>query len=93
MARRGYAGWNLTIPEFDEMVRVLFTPEEAECSNAMPQGSCLPGAIARATGRSEVEVAAILEGMADKGLIMSFVKERMRESVKEFLHTFGLADA
>ncbi|MDY6917920.1 MAG: 4Fe-4S binding protein [Chloroflexota bacterium] len=78
MARRGHVGWDLSIPEFDEMVRVLFTPEEAGVSNAMPQGSCVPGAIAEAIGRSEVEVTPILEGMADKGLIMSFVKEGTR---------------
>jgi Pyruvate/2-oxoacid:ferredoxin oxidoreductase delta subunit len=78
MAARGNQGWKMDIPEFYEMVKVLFTPEEAECSNAMPLGSCVPGAIAEETGKSEDEVTAILEAMADKGLCMSFVKEGTR---------------
>lgn len=78
MARRDNLGWNMDIPEFYEMVKVLFTPEEAEVSIAMPLGSFPPSAIADETGKSEDEVTAILDAMADKGLCMSFVKEGTR---------------
>ena len=47
MARRDNLGWNMDIPEFYEMVKVLFTPEEAEVSIAMPLGSFPPSAIAK----------------------------------------------
>lgn len=74
MARRGPMVPVMDIPEFYEMARVLFTPEEAEISNAMPRGTFTPGVIAQQTGRSEQEVTAILEAMADKGLCSSVVK-------------------
>ena len=74
MAKRRLGGRSLDIPEYDEMLRVLFTPEEAEIQNAMPAGRFTPDVIAKETGRDEEKVTAILETMADKGLCMSFVR-------------------
>jgi len=74
MAKRGPQMRVLDIPEFYEMARVLFTPEEAEISNAMPPGTFTTNVIAQETGRSEKEVTEILEAMADKGLCSSVVK-------------------
>ncbi|HEY42046.1 MAG TPA: 4Fe-4S binding protein [Dehalococcoidia bacterium] len=75
MARRGRV---TDIPEFYEMARTLFTPEQAEIQNAMPAGRFTPGEIAKETGKSEAGVTAILEAMADKGLCMSFVRDGTR---------------
>ncbi|GAI51869.1 unnamed protein product, partial [marine sediment metagenome] len=68
MARRGGRYPGMDIPEFYELVHELFTPEEAAVSNAMPRGFNPAGAIAKEMGKSEEEVAPILETMADKGL-------------------------
>lgn len=68
MARRGGRYPGMDIPEFYELVHELFTPEEAAISNAMPRGFNPAGAIAKEMGKSEEEVAPILETMADKGL-------------------------
>jgi Pyruvate/2-oxoacid:ferredoxin oxidoreductase delta subunit len=66
-ARRGrYPGAD--IPEFYAMVEVLFTPEEAAVSNAMPKGFSPAKMIAAQMGKTEEKVAPILEAMADKGL-------------------------
>lgn len=74
MVKRGAGGQSMNLPEYDEMLRVLFTPEEAEVQNAMPAERFRPDVIAKETERSEEEVTAILEAMADKGLCMSYVK-------------------
>ncbi len=75
MARRGGA---VDIPEFYEMARTLFSPEEAEIQNAMPAGRFTPDVITGNTGKNEAEVTAILEAMADKGLCLSFVRDGTR---------------
>jgi len=77
MAKRGRGG-TVTVPEYDRMLRVLFTPEEAEVNNAMPPGVFTPDVIAAQTGINIADVTAILEGMADKGLCLSFVRKGIR---------------
>ena len=68
--RRGaYSGSD--IPEFYEMVKVMFTPEEAEVNNAMPRGPFTASDLAKEMGRNENEISGILEGMADNGLCMA----------------------
>ncbi len=74
MAKRGRGSRPVDIPEYGEMLRVLFTPEEAEIQNAMPPERFTPDVIARATGRSNEEVTAILEAMANKGLCLSYAR-------------------
>ena len=71
MARRGGRYPGVDIPEFYEMARVLFTPEEAEVSNTLPKGFNPVSVIAKEMGKDEKEVATILETMADKGLCTS----------------------
>ena len=68
MAKRGGRYPGMDIPEFYEMAKELFTPEEAAVSNAIPRGFSPVGVIAEAMGKSEVEIIPILEVMADKGL-------------------------
>jgi Pyruvate/2-oxoacid:ferredoxin oxidoreductase delta subunit len=69
--RRGpYAG--MDIPEFYEMVALLFTPQEAEINNALPRRPATAGEIAAEMGRDETEIAPVLEAMADKGLCATF---------------------
>ena len=75
--RRGpYAGAD--IPEFFAMAEALFTPDEAEVNNALPRKPVTAAAAAEAAGRSEEDVAAILEAMADKGLCKTFQREGVR---------------
>jgi len=59
------------IPEFYELTKVLFTPEEAGVSVALPRGFNTAEDIALAFGKSEAETESILEKMAEKGLCMS----------------------
>jgi ferredoxin len=68
MARRGGMYPGIDIPEFFELVEMLFTPQEAEVCNAMPRGFNPADAIAAQMGKEETQIAAILENMADKGL-------------------------
>ena len=72
--RRGaYAGAD--IPEFYEMVEVMFTPEEAEVNNAMPQGPFTAPNLAKTMGRDDGEITATLEAMANNGLCMAMKME------------------
>ncbi len=76
-SRRGpYAG--MDIPEFFELVEMLFTPQEAEINNALKPKPSPAGDIAKELGRSEAEIAGILETMADKGLCKTFVRDDVR---------------
>jgi Na+-translocating ferredoxin:NAD+ oxidoreductase subunit B len=68
MARRGGIYPGIDIPEFFELAETLFTPQEAEVSNAMPRGFNPAEAIAAQMGKEETEIASILENMANKGL-------------------------
>ncbi len=69
----GYAGAD--IPEFYEMVEVMFTPEEAEVNNAMPEGPFTVKDMAKKMGRSEEDMESILEAMANKGLCFALKVE------------------
>jgi Pyruvate/2-oxoacid:ferredoxin oxidoreductase delta subunit len=76
-SRRGaYAG--MDIPEFYELVEVLFTPQEAEVNNVLKPKPATAGDIAKEMGRNEDDVAGILDAMADKGLCKTFVRDGAR---------------
>jgi len=74
MSRRGLGGRSADVPEYQTMLRVLFTPEEAEIQNAMPAERFTPGDIAAKTGKNIADVTRILEAMADKGTCMSYTR-------------------
>jgi Pyruvate/2-oxoacid:ferredoxin oxidoreductase delta subunit len=78
MQKRGgrYAGMDL--PEFFQMVEVLFTPAEAEVNNAMPRGPFTVKDMAAVMGRNEGEIEKILEAMADKGLCLAVTMDQTR---------------
>ena len=72
--RRGpYAGAD--IPEFFELVETLFTPEQAEVNNAMPNGLVSADDMAKKMGKDKEDIQQILEAMADKGLCTSVKRE------------------
>jgi 2-oxoacid:acceptor oxidoreductase delta subunit (pyruvate/2-ketoisovalerate family) len=71
MAKRGGMFPGMDIPEFYELAQELFTVEEAAVTNAMPRGFSLAGVIAEDMGKTEEEISAIIEKMADKGLCIS----------------------
>lgn len=71
MAGRGGLYPGLDIPEFYEMIRELFTEDEAMVANAMPSGFNSASVIANAVGKKEEDVSEILETMADKGLCIA----------------------
>jgi hypothetical protein len=76
-SRRGpYAG--MDIPEFFELVEVLFTPREAEVNNALKLKPATAADIAKEMGRTEDEMAGMLDAMADRGLCKTFVKNDVR---------------
>jgi len=77
MAQRGRGG-AVNVPEYDRMLRVLFTPDEAEVNAVMPGGYFTPDVIAAQTGKSLEAVTAILETCADKGLCMSVMRKGVR---------------
>lgn len=77
-AKRGGRYPGMDIPEFYELARALFTPEEAAITNAMPRGVSTAAAIAEAAGRSADEIGPLLEAMADKGLCNAFEKDGQR---------------
>ena len=71
MAKRGGMFPGMDIPEFYKLAAVLFTPEEAAISNAMPRGFSPAAVIAWELGKKEEEIAPVLEEMADNGLCFS----------------------
>ena len=75
--RRGpYTG--VEVPEFYPMVEELFTPPEAEVNNVMPKKPVTAAEIAAEMDRSEIEIKAILEAMADKGLCKTYKQDGVR---------------
>jgi len=75
--RRGpYTG--LEIPEFYDMVKELFTQQEAEVNNVMTRKPAALSEIAGEMKRDEDEIRAILETMADKGLCRTYLKDGVR---------------
>jgi electron transport complex protein RnfB len=71
LAKRSGRYPGMDIPEFYEMAQELFTPEEAAVYNAIPRGFNPAAVIAKGMGRSEEEVAPMLEAMADRGLALA----------------------
>lgn len=78
MKKRGGPYNSLDVPEFYDLVTELFTPEEAAVNNAMPRGTFSPADLAALMDRPEDEVTTILEGMADKGLCLTIVRDGRR---------------
>jgi Pyruvate/2-oxoacid:ferredoxin oxidoreductase delta subunit len=68
----------MDIPEFFELVEVLFTPQEAEINNALRPKPAAAGDIAEEMGRNADEISCLLDTMADKGLCKTFVKNGVR---------------
>jgi len=68
MQKRGGSYAGLDIPEFFNMVEELFTPQQAEMNNALPQKPATAARIAELVAKSEAETEEILESMADSGL-------------------------
>jgi ferredoxin len=67
------APWNETLRE---VLRELYTEEEAALVSRMPTGLTTRRKMAEITGRSEDSLLPLLDGLADKGLVMD-------------LHTWG----
>ncbi len=65
----------LDIPEFYELARELFTPEEAAMCTAQPRGLQTAARIAGEMGKDEAEAAPVLERMAEKGLCFTMEKD------------------
>ena len=72
MAKRGGMYPGMDIPEFYDLARELFTPEEAAVSSALPSKPKTAKAMADDLGKDESEIKVTLEAMADKGLCRSF---------------------
>ncbi|HEJ84174.1 MAG TPA: hypothetical protein ENO25_06350, partial [Desulfobacteraceae bacterium] len=62
LSRRGGRYPAMDIPEFYELARELFTPEEAGVCNAMPGGLNPAAVIATEMGLDEEKVSGLLEG-------------------------------
>ncbi len=78
MAKRGGKYPGMDIPEFYDLARELFTPEEAAISSALPSKPKTAKAMADDLGRDENEIKAAVETMADKGLCRSFEMDGQR---------------
>jgi len=87
MTKRGGPYTGLEFPEFYPLVQELFTPEEAELNNVLPRTPVTAAEIAKEKGKNEAEVTALLEGMANKGLCVSF-----RSDLSGSLPCSGLED-
>lgn len=72
MTKRGGSYAGMDIPEFYALVQELFTPEEAELNNALPRNPVTAAEIAKEKGKTEADLTALLEAMADKGLCVAF---------------------
>jgi hypothetical protein len=70
-ARRGGRYPGMDIPEFYEMARALFSPEEASVAAAMPKGFSTAEQLTQALDRNGEEVESLLQTMAAKGLCAS----------------------
>jgi 2-oxoacid:acceptor oxidoreductase delta subunit (pyruvate/2-ketoisovalerate family) len=62
----------MDIPEFYEMARELFSPEEAAIAIAIPRRFCTAEQLAETLGKSKEEVQSVARAMASKGLCSSF---------------------
>ena len=68
----------MDIREFYDVVKELFTPEEAEVAVTMPAKPYTAAMIAGEMGKEEGAIGPILERMADKGLCSSFTQKGIR---------------
>lgn len=59
--------WNQTL---HAVLKELYTEEEADLAVKMPYGLSTEGAVARQTGLPKKKVSALLENMAQKGLVL-----------------------
>ena len=64
--------------EFRALMEELYTEEEADLAGAMPMGSVPAAKIVEAAGRPVAEVTALLERMADKGLVVVTERQGMK---------------
>jgi NAD-dependent dihydropyrimidine dehydrogenase PreA subunit len=80
MAMRGGAAPAIDCPELNVLLEELFTPEEAALVCQMPVDPISASALASETGRDLAEVEALLDGMCNKGLVIS----REREGVNHY---------
>ena len=71
MEKRGGEYPGMEIPEFYDLVKELFTPEEAEVCLAIPRGYHPASAIAAEMGKEPEEVEHVLEAMANKGVCVA----------------------
>jgi Pyruvate/2-oxoacid:ferredoxin oxidoreductase delta subunit len=71
MAKRGGRFPGMDILEYYNLIKELFTPEEAAVFNAIPKGYHPADTIAANLERNEKEIFPILEQMADKGLVLA----------------------
>jgi Pyruvate/2-oxoacid:ferredoxin oxidoreductase delta subunit len=78
MNKRALVFGGMDIPEFYRVVKALFTPEEAEINNAMPEGPFTAADLAEKMGKDGAEMAAKLKSMADKGLCVYHKKDGTR---------------
>lgn len=70
------APWNET---FYEILRELYTPQEARVLVAMPYGLASLKQITRATAMDQAELRTTLDGLCEKGLVFDvWVKDRYR---------------
>jgi formate hydrogenlyase subunit 6/NADH:ubiquinone oxidoreductase subunit I len=73
-------------PEFQALIVVLFTAEQAELAALLPPGLCSAAEISSQVGRPREEVTPILESMADEGLVIAV--ERGGEMKYKLLDVF-----
>jgi len=71
MEKRGGEYPGMEIPEFYDLVKELFTTEEAEVCLAIPRGYHPASAIAVELGKQPEEVELVLEAMANKGICVA----------------------
>ena len=71
LSMRGGAIPAIKCPELYALLRELFTPEEAALASQMPMNPIPAIDLAAEIGRDPGEVERILEGMANKGLVLS----------------------
>jgi len=71
---RGGAAPAIHCREFYAILEELFTPEEAELASKMPMGLVSAAELAKETDGDPKVAGELLENMANKGLLLSFVR-------------------
>ena len=70
-ARLGGRDPGMDVPEFYQMAKELFTPEEASVASAIREASSTAEQLAQTLGKDQGEVESTLQAMATKGLCES----------------------